>query len=61
MGLHSDNYAISILEKEVIILESVVKSWPGNDYPEAKKDREIKLKDLKKAINKLSEIASKLF
>lgn len=50
-------YAIQVLNKELTILEEVVRTWPERlktEYSEAYKDRKQKVKELKEAINKLS-------
>lgn len=46
-------YAIEILEKEKELLERCLSNWELNNYPEARKNRSNKLRDLKNAINKL--------
>lgn len=48
-------YAIEILEKEKAILEKCLSEWDEREYPEAKKEREKRLKDINKAIEKLNE------
>jgi len=48
-----DNYAIKILEKEIYLLSNCLSDWHISQYPEAKKEREIKLKELKESIKKL--------
>lgn len=47
------NYAIEILEKEKQILETCLSEWDFTTYPEARKDRNEKLKNLVKAIEYL--------
>jgi|GWRWMinimDraft_5_1066013.scaffolds.fasta_scaffold68365_1 hypothetical protein len=49
MGI-MDNYAIQILEKEINLLEKCLSDWELNKYPEVKKERELKLSQLKFAM-----------
>lgn len=42
-----NNYAIEIIEKEIVLLEKCLSEWDCLNHPDAKKDRENKLKDLK--------------
>lgn len=51
MGI--DNYAIEVIEKEIIIIEKCLNEWEETQYPEAKKERELKLKQLNNALIKL--------
>jgi hypothetical protein len=44
------NYAIEILEKEKQILKNCLSEWQSKNYPEAKAERENRLKNLEKAI-----------
>ena len=44
------NYAIELLEKEIYLIQKCLDEWELNKYPEAKIERELKLKDLKFAI-----------
>lgn len=46
-------YAIEILEKEKQILEKCLSEWDCKNYPEAKKEREERLKSINKAIKNL--------
>lgn len=46
-------YPILILEKEKQLIEKLIKSASWDKYPEALKDRKLKVKQLEKAINKL--------
>jgi hypothetical protein len=48
-------YAIYILEKEKQLLEDCLKGWNKENYPEAFKDRQDKLKSINKAINQLKK------
>jgi len=47
------NYAIEILEEESDRLQKCLSDWDLKCYPEARAERERKLKSLEKAINKL--------
>lgn len=47
------NYAINLLEREIHILEKCLNEWESENHPEAKKDREIKLNQLREAVLKL--------
>jgi hypothetical protein len=47
------NYAIEILEKESVILKECLKGWKPENYPEAFKERNRKLKEIEKAIQTL--------
>ena len=44
------NYAIEILEAERKMLENILSDWEFAHYPDARKQRDRKLKDLEKAI-----------
>jgi len=44
------SYAIEVLEKETAILEKCLSKWQEENYPEARKERNSRLKDLVKAI-----------
>jgi hypothetical protein len=46
-------YAIKILEKEKQLLEDCLKDWKIENYPEAFKDRNNKLRDIDNAIQTL--------
>jgi hypothetical protein len=46
-------YAIKILEKEKQLLEECLKEWKPENYPEAFKERNRKLKEIEKAIQTL--------
>lgn len=48
------NYVISLLEKEIKILNQCLSEWDCEQYPEAKKQREIKLKQMQKALSILN-------
>lgn len=50
------SYAIEILEKDKNILEKCLSEWESTKYPEAKKERQLKLDSLNKAINLLKGI-----
>ena len=52
---YGNNYAIRTLANELKILENVLKAWPEGSHSEAKKDRERKVKQIKKAINIISD------
>ena len=45
-----ENYAIRVLEKDQRLLEKSLLEWPGDKYPEAKKDRIKKLSEINNAI-----------
>lgn len=47
------SYSIEVLEKEKSILEKCLLEWESIEYPEAKKEREKRLNDLKKSIELL--------
>ena len=47
------NYAIALLTEEKNRLTIILKNW-GNCYPEERKIREGKLKDIEKAINEIN-------
>lgn len=49
------NYAIEILEKEASILKKCLTEWQSKNYPDAKKDRDNRLKHLNAAIEKLKK------
>lgn len=49
------NYAIEIIEKEIGILKKCLNEWESYEYPEAKKEREKKLKQLNDAFKKLNQ------
>jgi len=49
------NYAIEILEKEKQLLEDCLRGWNKENYPEAFKDRNSKLKDIEKAMSLLNK------
>ncbi len=44
------NYAIEVLEKEKQLIEKALSGWDLDKYPDARKERDRRLKDLKKAI-----------
>lgn len=46
-------YAIELLEKEKQILEKCLSEWDIKQYPEARKEREDRLKSINKAIKYL--------
>lgn len=48
------NYALEVLTKERALIEKALSEWHEQSYPEAKKDRNSKLKNLNKAINTLN-------
>lgn len=47
------NYAIETLEKEKALIEQALNKWECKEYPEAKKEREKRLKELNEVLNKL--------
>ena len=47
------SYSIEILEKERQSLENCLSKWEAENYPEARKERNDKLKNLTKAIEYL--------
>ena len=47
------NYAIEILEKEMQLLEKCLSKWDEENYPEARKERNDRLRNLVKAIEYL--------
>ena len=46
-------YAIELLEKEKRQLETILNSWEVNHYPDARKERDNRLKDINDALEKL--------
>ena len=48
-------YALEVLKKDKELLERCLSNWEINQYPEAKKERENKLEDLKNAIKLLNK------
>lgn len=51
------NYAVQLLEKEKEMLEKILSEWDETEYPEARKDRDKKLKDLNKALKLIQDAA----
>jgi len=47
------SYAIEVLEEERKLLEKCLSKWDEENYPEARKERNEKLKNLVKAIEYL--------
>jgi len=47
------NYAIEVLEKERQLLENCLSKWDEENYPDARKERNDKLRNLVKAIEYL--------
>ena len=47
------NYAIELLETEKKQLEIVLSEWELDHYPEARKERDKRLNDVKQALEKL--------
>jgi len=45
------NYAIEILEKEKYFIINALNVWETTQYPEAKKERKKRLKEINEAIN----------
>jgi hypothetical protein len=50
------NYAIETLEKEKALIEKALNGWETKQYPEAKKQREKRLKQLEDAIDELKNL-----
>lgn len=50
-----ENYAIDLLEKELKIIEKCLTDFDEKNYPLAKEDRDLKAKQLKKAIILLND------
>ncbi len=48
-------YAIQILERDKKYLEAALNNWEAILYPEARKDRDQKLKEINEAIKILSD------
>lgn len=53
-----ENYAVKVLTDEIMLIEECLTNWESIKYPEAKKDRQNKINELKTAI-KLIEHESK--
>jgi hypothetical protein len=49
------NYAIQVLENEKALIEKALSKWECENYPEAKKERTIRLMQLNNAIIKLKD------
>lgn len=49
------NYTIRILEKEIELLKNALSTWETKTYPEAKKLREDRLWELKRAVEVLKK------
>jgi hypothetical protein len=49
----SCEYSILILEKEINILNRCLSEWEAEKYPEARKQRDMRLEDLKSAVESL--------
>jgi hypothetical protein len=47
------NYAVELIIKEISILEKCLIEWETELYPEAKKERDKRLKELNEALNKI--------
>jgi len=45
------NYSIEILERERDILKKCLSEWQSENYPDAKKEREKRLKDIDECIS----------
>ena len=52
------DYAIELLEKEKHQLEIILSIWELDHYPDARKERDKRLKDLEKAIEILKNYQS---
>lgn len=50
-----NNYAIEILENEIRLLEKCLSEWDINRYPESRRIRDKRLKDLQNALDKIKE------
>lgn len=48
-------YAIEQLKKERVLLEKALSNWSEDAYPEAKKVRDQRLKEINQAIEKLEQ------
>lgn len=48
-------YVICLLEKERDLITRCLNEWESKEYPEAKKEREKRLKELNEAIKKLDK------
>ena len=48
--------AINVLNREKELLEKCLTEWESKEYPEAKKERERKLKEINKAIELLNKL-----
>ena len=46
-------YSIQVLEKEKNLIKDCLSNWEKENYPEAKKEREQRLKDINNALEKL--------
>ena len=53
------NYAIQILETERKQLETILNHWELSHYPEARKERDNRLNDIKQALELLKGKAQK--
>lgn len=49
-------YAIEVLEKERQLIKDCLSTWEKEKYPEARQQREIKLKELEKGIETLKRL-----
>jgi hypothetical protein len=47
------DYAIEVLENDKRLLEKCLSEWESIEYPEAKKQREKRLRSINNAINKI--------
>lgn len=48
--------AINVLNREKELLEKCLNEWESKEYPEAKKERERKLKEINNAIEELNKL-----
>jgi hypothetical protein len=48
-------YSIDVLEKERNLIKDCLSNWEKENYPEAKKEREQRLKDINNALEKLKQ------
>lgn len=48
-------YSIQVLEKERNLIKDCLSNWEKENYPEAKKEREQRLKDINNALEKLKQ------
>lgn len=49
------SYTIQLIENEISLIEKALNNWETKNYPEAKKERENRLKDLYYSLEVLKE------